>query len=182
MSNAPRAVSPLPPARAARPVAERVAQAVMYELIGILVVSPALALGAGLSIDDSLTTLAALSLVAIAWTGLYNEWFDRLDVRLGRRGGGDRSHQRRWVHAIGLEASLTLVTWPLIIAMTGFAWHDALLADIGLGAAYVVYGYAYHLAFDRVRPLPDGVTAPAHEDASGWGNKGVVLGDHARQG
>jgi uncharacterized membrane protein len=50
--------------------------------------------------------------------------------------------------------------------MTGFAWHDALLADVGLGAAYVVYGYAYHLAFDRVRPLRDGEAGPAHEDAS----------------
>jgi uncharacterized membrane protein len=60
MSNAPRASTPPQPARAARPLAERLAQAVAYELIGIVVVSPGLALGAGLSIDESLTTLAAL--------------------------------------------------------------------------------------------------------------------------
>ncbi len=180
MSNAPRAISPLQRARAARPIAERVAQAVVYELIGIAVVSPGLALAAGLSIDESLTTLAALSLVAVAWTGIYNEWFDRLDVRRRRCRGGDRSHRCRWLHAAGLEASLTFLTWPLIVAITGFAWHDAFVADIGLGAAYVVYGYAYHLAFDRVRPLQDGRTAPPGEDASEWGNKRVVLGGQAR--
>jgi uncharacterized membrane protein len=58
------------------------------------------------------------------------------------------------LHAVGLEATSALVTWPLIVAVTGLGWLEALVADFGLTLAYALYGYLFHLAFDRLRPVP----------------------------
>jgi uncharacterized membrane protein len=58
------------------------------------------------------------------------------------------------VHAIGLEATSVLATWPLIVMVAHLGWWEALLADIGLTLAYALYGYLFHLVFDRLRPVP----------------------------
>jgi uncharacterized membrane protein len=57
------------------------------------------------------------------------------------------------LHTIGHEATAAVVTWPLIVALTPFGWLEALLADIGLSLTYAVYGYCFHLGFDRLRPV-----------------------------
>lgn len=138
---------------------ERLVQVVAYEVLGIAIVSPGLAWCAGLSVDESATALVVLSLVAMAWTGAYNEWCDRLEWRVRRRCASDRSHACRWLHACGLECSLTLFTWPMLVTVTDLGWVEALAADIGLSVAYVCYGYVFHLAFDWLRPLVAGDAA-----------------------
>ena len=46
-----------------------------------------------------------------------------------------------------------VVTTPVIWAMTDLGWWGALLADLGLAAAYAAYGYAFHWGYDRLRPV-----------------------------
>jgi uncharacterized membrane protein len=46
-----------------------------------------------------------------------------------------------------------LVTWPLIMLVTGFGWLEAIAADLGLTLAYAIYSYFFHLAFDKLRPV-----------------------------
>ena len=150
MTNTP---SPANAPRTLRTPRERLAQVVAYEVLGIAIVSPGLAWYAGLSVDESAMALVVLSLVAMTWTGAYNEWCDRLEWRVRGQCASARSHTCRWLHACGLELSLTLFTWPMLVAVTDLGWREALAADIGLTVAYVCYGYAFHLAFDWWRPL-----------------------------
>lgn len=136
-----------------RSLRERALQTFAYELGGLLVVSPLWALVTGASATESVALLLALSLTVMTWTAIYNTAFDIVEARLARRTASDRPQRWRMVHAVGLEFTGILATTPLIVFMAGFGWLEALVADIGLGLAYVSYGYVFFLGFDRLRPL-----------------------------
>lgn len=87
------------------------------------------------------------------WSAVYNTAFDRLECWWSGRVASDRTPSLRVVHAVGLEATAVVLTWPLIVALSPLGWLAALKADLGLTIAYVAYGYAFHLGFDRLRPV-----------------------------
>ncbi len=92
----------------------------------------------------------------MTWAAVYNTLFDRLELRFTGRVASERPHALRTLHTVGLEATAVLLTWPLVWALTDLGWWGALAADLGLTLAYMVYGYLFHLGFDRLRPV--GVT------------------------
>jgi uncharacterized membrane protein len=89
----------------------------------------------------------------MVWMAAYNTIFDVVEYRLTGLVASVRPHRRRIVHALGLEAGSVIVTLPLVMVVTGFTWLEALAAELGLTLAYAVYGYFYHLGFDRLRPV-----------------------------
>lgn len=138
---------------AIRSLRERVIQTVWFELVGPALVAPPFAYFSGASAGDSFALLLTLALVVALWSGLYNSTFDRVEARLTGRVASARPHGLRVLHAVGLEASAILLTWPLIMAFTPLGWWQALFADIGLTLAYIAYGYVFHLVFDRLQPV-----------------------------
>lgn len=70
--------------------------------------------------------------------------FDRVGARLAGRVASARPHRLRMLHALGLEVSSVLATWPIIVAMVGLGWWQALAVDFALGAVYAACGYLYH--------------------------------------
>lgn len=143
-----------PDARVAvRWLRERVIQTLWFECLGLAIVSLPFAHFSGATVGDSLMLLAALSLVLMLWAGLYNTVFDGIECRLAGRVASERSPRWRVLHALGLEASALMATWPMVVALTELTWRQAFVAEIGLTLAYAAYGYCFHLAFDRVRPV-----------------------------
>lgn len=136
-----------------RDTRERLIQTLGFEAGGLLLVTPLYAWISGAGAGESLRLLAVLAVVVMAWAALFNTLFDRIEHRWTARVASDRPPALRMLHAVALEAGAVLVTWPLIVAMTGMSWGAALLADLGLTAAYMVYGYAYHRLYDRWRPV-----------------------------
>lgn len=132
---------------------ERAAQTLWFEGIGLALVAPLYAWASGSGGGESLLLVATLSLVVMSWAAVYNTLFDLAERRWTGRVASDRPHGLRTVHAVGLEGTAVLLTWPVIWAMTDLSWTAALLADLGLTATYVVYGYAFHWAYDRLRPV-----------------------------
>ena len=132
---------------------ERLIQTLWFEVLGVVIVSPLFAHFAGPSMGESLIVVTALSLAMMCWSALYNTAFDLTEVRCTGRVASDRPHGLRVVHAIGNEATALIVTWPLMVALTPLAWLQALAADIGLTLAYALYGYLFHLGFDRLRSV-----------------------------
>ena len=57
------------------------------------------------------------------------------------------------IQTLWFEATTVIVTWPLLVALTPLGWIEALATDIGLTLTYALYGYLFHLAFDRLRPI-----------------------------
>jgi uncharacterized membrane protein len=138
------------PVRSAR---ERALQTLWFEAIGIAVVTPLYALGAGDSVSSSALLLLALSLAVMAWSAGFNTAFDRLEAHWTGRRASDRPQRWRIAHALLHEASAVLVTWPLIVALTELSWPEALVADLALTLTYAAYAYLFHLGFDRLRPV-----------------------------
>lgn len=139
-----------------RSLRERIIQTLAYEAGGLAVASPIWALLSGDTGGESLFILMCISLAAMSWAALYNTAADLAESRLAGRLASDRPHHWRLIHAVGLEASSIVVTMPLIILLTGFSWLQALAADIGLTLLYAAYGYFFHIAFDRLRPVGGG--------------------------
>ena len=132
---------------------ERLIQTLWFEALGLAIVSPMLAHFAGASMGESLMLLITLSATMMAWAGLYNTVFDLIELRCTGRAASARPYGLRIAHTIGFEVAAALVTWPLIVALTTLGWIEALAADIDLTLTYALYGYLFHLGFDRLRPI-----------------------------
>ena len=135
---------------------ERWVQTLWFEAFGLLLMGPVFGYFAGTALHASMAVLWVLSLVAMAWAAAYNTLFDRVEWQLAGRLASNRPRALRVLHAIGYEATLALATCPLIVWLTPLGWLDALVAEIGLSLAYAVYGFLFHIGFDRLRPVRDG--------------------------
>ncbi len=156
----PQAV-PLRPAGTLRSRRERLIQTLCFEALGLAIVSPLFAQFVGGTSAESLLVLAVLSVAVMGWSALYNTAFDWVELRCTGRLASYRPHRLRLVHSVGLELTAALLTWPLIVALTPLGWLESLAADIGLTLAYTVYGYLFHLGFDRLRPVRAGTSGQA---------------------
>ncbi len=143
MQLAPKLRSPL----------DRLRQVAMFEIGGLLLITPAFVWLSGVPLVDSLGLLALIAAIAAVWNALYNTSFDWVEGRLTGRTADQRPALMRVVHASGFELGLLLVSLPVVMAWTGMSWLQALVADIGLAAAYVVYAYVFNLGYDRVFPV-----------------------------
>ena len=138
------------PLRSAR---DRLHQTLWFEALGLALVAPLYAAATGSSAADSLGLLVALSVLVMAWSAFYNTLFDRWEWRRHRRVASRRPLGLRTLHAIGLEATVVLLSCPMIMAFTGLGFWPALGLDLALSAVYAAYGWAFHWGYDRLRPV-----------------------------
>jgi uncharacterized membrane protein len=136
-----------------RSARERVAQTLWFEGIGLLLVAPLYAWVTDSRTAESFAMVALVSVAVMIWAAFYNTLFDVAERRATGRVASDRPPGLRTLHAVGLEISSVVVTTPVIWAMTDLGWWGALLTDLGLAAAYTVYGYLFHWGYDRLRPV-----------------------------
>ena len=118
-----------------------------------MLITPPFAWASGVPLSESVGLLAVLSLIAAVWNGAYNTAFDWLDGRLTGRRADRRPLRLRAVHAVGFEGGLLLMSLPVIVWWTGMGWVEALVADLALASAYVVYAFGFNLAYDRLFPI-----------------------------
>ncbi len=132
---------------------DRVRQVLLFEVGGLVLITPPFVWLTGVSLVESLGLLAMIAAIAAVWNALYNTSFDWVEGRMTGRQSDQRPVPLRVLHAVGFEAGLLLVSLPVVMAWTGMGWMEALLADIGLAAAYVIYAYVFNLGYDRVFPV-----------------------------
>ena len=143
MNSSPKLRSPL----------DRVRQVLLFEIGGLLLITPPFVWASGLPAMDSLGLLAVIALIAALWNAGYNTSFDWIEGRLTGRTADRRPYFMRIAHAAGFEGGLILISLPIVMAWTGMGWIEALLADIGLALCYVVYAFFFNLGYDRVFPI-----------------------------
>lgn len=143
MSSSPKLRSPL----------DRARQVLLFELGGLLLITPPFVWASGVPAMDSLGLLAVIALVAALWNAIYNTSFDWIEGRLTGRTADHRPLFVRLAHAASFEAGLTLATLPIVMVWTDMGWIEALLADIGLALAYAVYAFFFNIGYDRVFPI-----------------------------
>lgn len=136
-----------------RSLPDRIRQVLLFELIGVCLITPLFALASGRPMLESAVLLALLSSIAAAWNALYCTGFDWIEGRLTGRPADRRPQALRLAHALGFEGGLLIFTLPVIMLWTGMDFWTALVADIGLALTYAGYAYLFNLAYDRLFPL-----------------------------
>lgn len=136
-----------------RSLPDRIRQVALFELGGLLLITPPFVLLSGIPLADSALLLFLIALLAAVWNAAYNTSFDWIEGRFTSRTADRRPPALRVVHALGFEGGLLLLSLPIIVWLTGMGWLQALLADIVLALAYVAYAYAFNLAYDRYFPI-----------------------------
>lgn len=136
-----------------RSLLDRLRQIALFEIGGLLLISPPFIWLSGVPAMDSIGLLLILALIAALWNGGYNTLFDAIEGRLTGRTADRRPWPLRVAHAMGFEGGLLLLTLPVIVLWTRMDWLSALVADIGLALAYVVYAFGFNLAYDRMFPI-----------------------------
>jgi uncharacterized membrane protein len=136
-----------------RSLPDRIRQVALFEVGGLLLITPPFVWLSGVPLADSIGLLAIIAGVAALWNALYNTSFDWIEGRCTGRPADQRPLLLRAAHAVGFESGLLLISLPIIIYWTGMGWLEALIADIGLALAYVAYAFVFNLAYDRVFPI-----------------------------
>ena len=143
MSAKPKLRSPL----------DRARQVILFEIGGLLLITPPFAWASGVPASESIGLLAVIALVAALWNAVYNTSFDWVEGRLTGRTADLRPYLWRALHAVGFEGGLILMSLPIVMAWTAMDWRAALVADVGLALTYAAYAYLFNLAYDRLFPI-----------------------------
>tara|TARA_R110000868_G_scaffold229608_3_gene482697 strand:- start:5410 stop:5850 length:441 start_codon:yes stop_codon:yes gene_type:complete len=137
-----------------RSTSERLFQAVIYELIAIAFLTPVYSWAFDMPFDNSLGTMAMISIGVIVWAAIYNTIFDRIMFARTGRLGHDKTTGLRVLHATLLEVTITLIAVPIIMIMSGVSIWIALVADIAFSVIFAIYTYIFYFIYDRLRPVP----------------------------
>lgn len=129
----------------------KIVYVVSFELIAIVLASTLLRWLSDSPVETAGITAAASSAIAMAWNYVYNVLFEAWEARRARKG---RGLLRRAVHAIGFEAGLVTMLVPLFAWVLGVSLLAALLLNAVMIVFFLVYGFLFNLAFDRVFGLP----------------------------
>ena len=130
---------------------ERIHQALSFEIIGILIVTP---LGS-LIFDMPLSDIGVIGLfsatIATLWNYVFNILFDHGMLRL--YGHVQKSTLNRMAHTLLFEFGLLLVLLPLIAAYLSITLKAAFMMDIYLVVFYLIYTFIFTWVYDRLYPV-----------------------------
>ncbi|MDP2779458.1 PACE efflux transporter [Devosia sp.] len=135
-----------------RTARDRIRHTVLFEIFGLLLVTPLGALAFAMPLQDIGVIGVGGATLAMLWNYIYNYGFDRLMQRW--RGTTLKTLPLRVLHAILFELGLLLALLPLIAWYLGITLWQALVMDIAFALFYMVYAFVFNLAYDRVYPIP----------------------------
>ena len=134
-----------------QPRTRRIVQAVLYETIAVVIVTPILT---WLFAHPPLSAFALsvfMSGIALAWNYVFNLLYERWEAAQVVKG---RTLWRRVVHGVAFEGGLALILIPVMALWLEVSLIEALLADIGIVLFFFFYTVAFTWVFDRVFGLP----------------------------
>lgn len=138
---------------------DRVRHAVLFEAFGLAIFVPA----AAVLFNQPMSHMGVIGIgsatIATLWNFVYNLGFDHAMLRL--IGHTRKSLKARVVHVLLFEGGLLAMLIPPIAWYLDITVWQALMMDMAIVAFYLVYTFAYNLAYDRVFPVPQGLLAMA---------------------
>lgn len=139
------------------PIFRRVFQAVLYEVIAVALVGPAIGFLFSEPVASTMGLAVCMSTVALSWNYLFNGWFERWEAKQSVRG---RSWRRRLAHALGFEGGLLVMLVPIMAWWLDVTLLTAFVADLGILAFFFVYAVVFTWTFDRIFGLPQSALVP----------------------
>ncbi|PVH30090.1 PACE efflux transporter [Pararhodobacter oceanensis] len=136
-----------------RKTADRIRHAISFEIIGLLIITPAGAWIFNTPMHEIGVVAIVGASIATMWNYLFNLGFDRI---MHRRLGHTRKTVRlRVLHACLFEAGLLTVLLPFIAWYLGLTLWQALIMDLSFAGFYLVYTFVFNWIYDVVFPIPD---------------------------
>ncbi|WP_103035521.1 PACE efflux transporter [Castellaniella caeni] len=140
-----------------RTFADRVRHALLFEIIGLIIVIP----GAAYLFDQPMSHMGVVgvgaSVIATVWNFIYNLGFDHAMLRLV--GHARKSLPVRILHTAAFEIGLLFALVPLIAWYLDMSLWAALVMDAAFVAFYLVYTFVYNLIYDWAFPIHTAPTA-----------------------
>lgn len=134
-----------------RTTADRIRQAISFELIGIVLSTVFGTLLFNLPVEHVGTLAIIGATMAMAWNYVYNLLFDHALLRF--RGTTHKTLGLRILHALGFELALMLAFLPVIAWWLGIPLMEALAMDIAFVLFYLVYAFVFTWAYDTIFPV-----------------------------
>lgn len=131
---------------------DRLRYALMFELLLVTIIGISLSFLFGRSVTDTGMMAIILSGIALLVNLTYNYIYDRVDVHFGRI-PTERTIVMRVIHAIGFEFILAVISLPILMWWLGLTIWQALLLDLGMMGAIVVYTFLFSLSYDKYFPV-----------------------------
>lgn len=135
-----------------RSTADRIRHAVSFEIIGLVLVTPAGAALFDMPMHDIGTVAIVGATLATVWNYIYNLAFDHAMLRLA--GHVRKSVGLRVLHALLFEAGLLAGLLPFIAWYLGVTLWQAFVMDLSFALFYLVYAFGFNWAYDVVFPVP----------------------------
>lgn len=133
-----------------RSTADRIRQAISFEVIGLVIVTPLFAWLFQHPIGD-MGVLALLgATAATVWNYLFNLIFDH--ALNWWRGNPVKTLPLRIAHAVLFEATLLTLLLPLFAWWLQISLIEALLVDLSFAAFYVAYAFVFTWGYDTLFP------------------------------
>ncbi|MHA3980037.1 PACE efflux transporter [Halovulum sp. GXIMD14794] len=136
-----------------RSTRDRIRQAVSFELLGLVIVTPLGALLFGHDPFDIGLLAAAAATIATAWNYVYNLIFDHALLRL--TGRVRKRPMERVVHALGFEGGLLIVFLPVVAWWLGISLWQAFVLDLFFAGFYLAYTFVFTWVYERMFPIPE---------------------------
>jgi len=145
---------------------ERVAQAALLELGGIVIVAPLSVLMTGHDLASMGTLAIMMSSLAVIWSIAWNWLFDRwVPTRT-------RSIGQRVIQALGFESGLVVVTVFIVSAWLDIDLWSALLLDLGFVIFFLIWALIFNSVFDAFMQYRLNRRASRHQDNPILPNRG----------
>lgn len=134
-----------------RTFSDRVRHALLFEAVALAIFIPGSAAVFGQPMQHMGVIGIVSATIATLWNFVFNVGFDRVMLRL--RGSIDKTIAIRVVHTFLFEAGLVVMLIPMIAWYLGIGLWAALLMDVAIVIFYLVYGFLFNIAYDRVFPV-----------------------------
>ncbi|TQS73589.1 PACE efflux transporter [Rhodobacteraceae bacterium] len=133
-----------------RTTADRIRQALCFEILGLVLVTPLFSWGFNHPVEE-IGVLALLgATTATIWNYVFNLGFDHALMRW--RGRVEKNLWLRIVHATLFEATLLTLLLPIVAWWLEITLLQALFIDLSFAAFYVVYAFVFTWGYERVFP------------------------------
>ncbi|MDF3382388.1 MULTISPECIES: PACE efflux transporter [Sulfitobacter] len=140
-----------------RSTADRIRHALSFEIIALLIVTPASAWLFDKPIGHIGVVAVVSASIATGWNYLYNLGFDHALRRL--RGTVKKTVPIRVLHAVSFEIGLLFVLLPFIAWYLEISLREAFLIDVSLAVFYLIYAFVFNWIYDVLFPVSEPANA-----------------------
>ncbi|MFG6498236.1 PACE efflux transporter [Sulfitobacter sp. 1A13191] len=140
-----------------RSTADRIRHALSFEIIALLIVTPASAWLFDKPIGHIGVVAVVSASIATGWNYLYNLGFDHTLRRL--RGTVKKTVPIRVLHAVSFEIGLLFVLLPFIAWYLEISLREAFLIDVSLAVFYLIYAFVFNWIYDVLFPVSEPANA-----------------------